>query len=108
MGVKPDKSRKTPSSGGSRGGSARAMDRMADVPRPGRVQLAERLLLRKRMARPDRGDRHQHLVHGKAAGWTEVRAEGADASARRVRIPNELGPGAFRRRPYPRRGRWRH
>jgi len=57
------------------------------------------------MAGVDRRHRDQRLVHGEAAGRTEVRAEGADAPARRVRIADQLGPGAVRRDPHHWRGR---
>ena len=81
-----------------------AMDCVADLPGSGGVQLAERLLLGKRVARAHRGDRHQHLVYGQTAGRTEVRAEGADPPARRVQLPNQLGAGAFRGDSDARRG----
>jgi hypothetical protein len=37
---------------------------MADVPGPGGLQLAERLLLATRVVGAHRGDRHHRLVHG--------------------------------------------
>lgn len=77
-----------------------ALGRMADLPGPGGVQHAERLLFSARVAGAHRGDQHQHLVYGRAEG----RAVRTQPPTRQVRIPNQLGPDAFRRNPDCRRG----